>query len=85
MDLRSKLFCHRRYRIFSDLHWPLSWMAQSDATPTKFVVGEYVSGSKNGLRGFPYSADPDVNPLRYSDIKAFKHRIIDPLATVKSA
>lgn len=34
-----------------------------------YVVGRMVSGNQGGIRTFPYSTDPKVNPLRYSSIR----------------
>ncbi|KAK1218861.1 hypothetical protein PQX77_018432 [Marasmius sp. AFHP31] len=44
------------------------WMTQTAAQTQDFVVGQGVSGRAGGIRSKPYSVDPAVNPLRYSDI-----------------
>ncbi|KAG7087167.1 hypothetical protein E1B28_013147 [Marasmius oreades] len=44
------------------------WMTQTTAQTQDFVVGQGVSGKAGGLRSKPYSVDPAVNPLKYSDI-----------------
>ncbi|KAF8625348.1 hypothetical protein AX15_005430 [Amanita polypyramis BW_CC] len=47
-----------------------NWMKQqNDSTVRDFAVGQYVTGNNGGIRRHPYSTDPKVNPLRYSDLK----------------
>ena len=46
-----------------------SWMAQTSANTTDFIVGQYVSNRAQGLRSFPYSTSPTTNPLRYSSLQ----------------
>jgi extracellular elastinolytic metalloproteinase len=44
------------------------WMTQTSAQTQDFVVGQGVSGKAEGIRSKPYSVDPAINPLKYSDI-----------------
>lgn len=46
-----------------------NWMAQNSAQTRDFAVGVYVINDPKGLRKFPYSTDPQVNPLRYSSLQ----------------
>uniref|UniRef100_A0A0W0FV15 Extracellular metalloproteinase n=2 Tax=Moniliophthora roreri TaxID=221103 RepID=A0A0W0FV15_MONRR len=45
------------------------WTRQTDGEVKDFVAGAYVSGKPEGIRTYPYSTDPEVNPLRYSSVK----------------
>ncbi|KAF8331552.1 Fungalysin metallopeptidase-domain-containing protein [Amanita rubescens] len=45
------------------------WMQQKGATIADFAIGQYVTGNSHGVRHYPYSTDPNVNPLRYSDLQ----------------
>ncbi|KAF8638159.1 hypothetical protein AX17_002402 [Amanita inopinata Kibby_2008] len=45
------------------------WVRQKNGTVRDFVMGQYVSGHPKGIRSYPYSTDPKVNPLRYSSVK----------------
>ncbi|KAF8694351.1 hypothetical protein AX14_002061 [Amanita brunnescens Koide BX004] len=45
------------------------WMQQKNAAITDFAIGQYVTGNSQGVRHHPYSTDPNVNPLRYSDLQ----------------
>lgn len=49
--------------------FPTSWMAQTSANTTDFVVGQYVSNRAQGLRSFPYSTSANTNPLRFSSLQ----------------
>ncbi|KAK0437430.1 Fungalysin metallopeptidase-domain-containing protein [Desarmillaria tabescens] len=42
------------------------WTEQKSGTITDFVIGTWVLNNTAGMRHFPYSTDPAVNPLRYS-------------------
>ncbi|PBK72769.1 hypothetical protein ARMSODRAFT_881547 [Armillaria solidipes] len=42
------------------------WTEQTSGTITDFVTGTWVVNNPAGVRHFPYSTDPTVNPLRYS-------------------
>jgi len=46
-------------------------MQQKSAQTTDFVMAAYVDNSAKGLRDFPYSTDPAVNPLTYQDLQRF--------------
>lgn len=43
------------------------WTEQKSATLTDYVMGAYVY-KPAGIRNYPYSTNPSVNPLRYSSI-----------------
>lgn len=45
------------------------WSEQKSATITDYVMGDYVTNNKNGIRTHPYSTSATTNPLRYSSIK----------------
>ncbi|KAG5653868.1 hypothetical protein H0H81_009947 [Sphagnurus paluster] len=47
------------------------WVAQKSANVQDFVVGQYVTENPAGIRTFPYSTNPAVNPLRYSSVAQF--------------
>ncbi|KAI0641704.1 Fungalysin metallopeptidase-domain-containing protein [Trametes meyenii] len=44
------------------------WTEQKNATIVDYVIGQYLIDDPAGFRSHPYSTDPEVNPLRYSDI-----------------
>ncbi|PFH45330.1 hypothetical protein AMATHDRAFT_9469 [Amanita thiersii Skay4041] len=44
------------------------WVQQDSAEVKDFVMGQYVTNKPQGIRSFPYSTDPKVNPLRFSDV-----------------
>ncbi|ESK86186.1 putative extracellular elastinolytic metalloproteinase precursor [Moniliophthora roreri MCA 2997] len=44
------------------------WTQQTSAQTKDFVIGQFTSGNPQGIRSQPYSVDPTVNTLRYSDI-----------------
>ncbi|KAK7028946.1 hypothetical protein VNI00_014786 [Paramarasmius palmivorus] len=44
------------------------WTQQTSAQTEDFVIGQFVSGRPQGIRTQPYSVDPAVNTLKYSDI-----------------
>lgn len=45
-----------------------NWMEQSDGNVKDYVFGAWVNNSPGGLRSYPYSTDPGVNPLKYSSL-----------------
>lgn len=45
------------------------WVVQKSDKVEDFVMGQYVLGSKKGIRQYPYSTDPAINPLRYSNLR----------------
>lgn len=46
------------------------WMRQQSGAEVKdFITGAYVLRNTAGVREFPYSTSPTVNPLRYSDVR----------------
>ncbi|KAF5380079.1 hypothetical protein D9615_006227 [Tricholomella constricta] len=47
------------------------WVSQKSDKVEDFVVGQYVTDNPAGIRSFPYSTDPNVNPLRYSSVADF--------------
>jgi len=53
------------------------WTEQKSATVSDYVMGLYVHGGKKSSRTYPYSTNPNTNPLRYKDIGKFdnEHRI----------
>ncbi|GLB39054.1 putative peptidase M36 family protein [Lyophyllum shimeji] len=42
------------------------WVSQKSATVPDFVAGSWITNRPRGIRTYPYSTDPNVNPLRYS-------------------
>ncbi|KAK0437435.1 metalloprotease [Desarmillaria tabescens] len=44
------------------------WTEQKSGNITDFVTGTWVLNNTAGVRHFPYSTDPAVNPLRYSSL-----------------
>ncbi|KAK0439144.1 Fungalysin metallopeptidase-domain-containing protein [Armillaria borealis] len=44
------------------------WTEQKSGNITDFVTGTWVVDSPAGVRTYPYSTDPSVNPLRYSSL-----------------
>ncbi|GLB35467.1 putative peptidase M36 family protein [Lyophyllum shimeji] len=53
------------------------WVSQKSATVADFVLGQWVTNQPGGIRTYPYSTDPSVNPLKYSSAKGLTevHRI----------
>ncbi|KAF9556775.1 hypothetical protein CPC08DRAFT_764997 [Agrocybe pediades] len=49
--------------------YPFSWNEKTSSAVNDFVLGQYVINSTAGIRTHPYSTDPVVNPLRYSDLQ----------------
>ncbi|KAF8162125.1 Fungalysin metallopeptidase-domain-containing protein, partial [Pholiota molesta] len=45
------------------------WNEQLSAATPDFVLGQYVTNNPAGIRTHPYSTDPTVNPLQYSDLQ----------------
>ncbi|KAF9531235.1 metalloprotease [Crepidotus variabilis] len=45
-----------------------NWFWQSSATTRDFVIGAYSFNVLGGLRGYPYSTNPTVNPLKFSSL-----------------
>ncbi|KAF9460273.1 Fungalysin metallopeptidase-domain-containing protein [Collybia nuda] len=45
------------------------WVLQKSDKVEDFIMGQYVLGSTQGIRQFPYSTNPNTNPLRYSSIR----------------
>ncbi|KAK0449001.1 Fungalysin metallopeptidase-domain-containing protein [Desarmillaria tabescens] len=48
------------------------WTEQKSGNITDFVTGTWVVNSPAGVRTYPYSTDPAVNPLRYSSIATLR-------------
>ncbi|KAF4616512.1 hypothetical protein D9613_008908 [Agrocybe pediades] len=46
-----------------------NWNEKTSSAVNDFVLGQYVINSTAGIRTHPYSTDPVVNPLRYSDLQ----------------
>ncbi|KAK0436229.1 Fungalysin metallopeptidase-domain-containing protein [Armillaria borealis] len=46
------------------------WTQQKNGTISDFVLAAWASNNPAGIRRYPYSTDPKVNPLRYSSIKS---------------
>ncbi|KAK0466637.1 Fungalysin metallopeptidase-domain-containing protein [Armillaria novae-zelandiae] len=44
------------------------WTEQKSATISDYVLGVWVTNNPAGARDYPYSTDPNVNPLRYSSL-----------------
>ncbi|KAF9525879.1 metallo proteinase 10 [Crepidotus variabilis] len=44
------------------------WTEQTSAFTQDFTVGRYVTTKAGGTREYPYSVDPEVNPLKYSNL-----------------
>ncbi|KAK0450465.1 metalloprotease [Desarmillaria tabescens] len=44
------------------------WTEQTSGTISDYILGAWVSNRPNGVRHYPYSTDPNTNPLRYSDL-----------------
>ncbi|KAJ3486319.1 hypothetical protein NLI96_g4332 [Meripilus lineatus] len=44
-------------------------MTHQDATVPDFITGQYVTNKAKGIRSFPYSTDPSVNPLTYASLQ----------------
>ena len=42
------------------------WLEQTETVPD-FTLGSYVENNALGIRSYPYSRDPTVNPLTYED------------------
>ncbi|KAK7457928.1 hypothetical protein VKT23_010275 [Stygiomarasmius scandens] len=50
-----------------------NWMEQSDnAQVQDYLMGQYVTESQAGIRSFPYSTDPNTNPLTYGDLRQLR-------------
>jgi len=45
-----------------------NWVSQKSDQVQDFILGQYVTNSTAGIRTHPYSTDPKVNPLRYSNV-----------------
>ncbi|KAF9486149.1 metallo proteinase 10 [Pholiota conissans] len=46
-----------------------NWMNQNSTQTRDFAMAAYVANTAEGIRQFPYSTDPNVNPLSYSDLR----------------
>ncbi|RXW18331.1 hypothetical protein EST38_g7522 [Candolleomyces aberdarensis] len=44
------------------------WTEQTSATVDDYVIGAWINNNAAGLRTYPYSTDPTINPLRYSSL-----------------
>ncbi|KAK0491707.1 Fungalysin metallopeptidase-domain-containing protein [Armillaria luteobubalina] len=44
------------------------WTEQKSATISDYVVAAWVKNKSAGIRHYPYSTNPNVNPLRYSSL-----------------
>ncbi|KAK0231867.1 Fungalysin metallopeptidase-domain-containing protein [Armillaria nabsnona] len=53
-------------------HLSFRWTEQKSENITDFVTGTWVVDSPAGVRTYPYSTDPYVNPLRYSSIASLQ-------------
>ncbi|TFK32692.1 metallo proteinase 10 [Crucibulum laeve] len=60
------------------------WLALKTDVVDDFIMGQYVLGSRKGIRSFPYSTNPAKNPLRYSSLQQFTevHEIGEVWATM---
>ncbi|PPQ81903.1 hypothetical protein CVT24_009473 [Panaeolus cyanescens] len=47
-----------------------NWFQQKSSTVNDFIMASYVSGSRGGIRSFPYSTSLATNPLTYSDLQS---------------
>ena len=41
---------------------------KNDSSVPDFILGQWVLDNPAGIRSYPYSTDPSVNPLRYSTV-----------------
>ncbi|KAK0450463.1 Fungalysin metallopeptidase-domain-containing protein [Desarmillaria tabescens] len=46
------------------------WTEQTSSTVSDYVLGVWVSNNPRGIRHYPYSTNPNTNPLRYSSLNA---------------
>ncbi|KAK0185335.1 Fungalysin metallopeptidase-domain-containing protein [Armillaria mellea] len=44
------------------------WTEQKSAAISDYVLGVWATNNPNGIRHYPYSTNPNVNPLRYSSL-----------------
>lgn len=44
------------------------WTEQKSATISDYIIGVWATNNPAGIRRYPYSTNPNVNPLRYSSL-----------------
>ncbi|CAA7263415.1 unnamed protein product [Cyclocybe aegerita] len=45
-----------------------NWIEQNSTYTRDYTVGSYAMGNESGTRRFPYSTDPEINPLRFQHL-----------------
>ncbi|KAF9460264.1 Fungalysin metallopeptidase-domain-containing protein [Collybia nuda] len=48
------------------------WIEKTSSAVPDFVLGTYVINFSTGVRGYPYSTNPKINPLKYSSLLTYR-------------